>query len=98
MEFHKGNYKVLLLGRNNPMHLHRLEAEWLESISSKKDLRMPVDNKLTMSQQCVLVTKKANIILGCIRKKIIAIHLTGVIFPFYSALARHIWSAGQAGP
>jgi len=31
---------------------------------------MLVDDKVTMSQQCALVAKKANGILGCIRKSV----------------------------
>ena len=29
-----------------------------------------VDNRLTMSQQCALVAKKANGILGCLKKSV----------------------------
>ncbi|PKU41710.1 rna-directed dna polymerase from mobile element jockey-like [Limosa lapponica baueri] len=70
MNFNKGKCSVLHLGRNNPLHQDRLGADLLESSSEEEDLGVLVDNRVTMSQQCVLVAKKANGILGCIRKSI----------------------------
>jgi len=87
MKFNTGKCRVLHLGRNKPMHQCRLGADPLESSSVERDLRVLVDDKLTMSQQCALVAKKANGILGCIKKSV-ASRSREVLLPLYPALGR----------
>ncbi|GAB0176132.1 transmembrane protein 168 [Grus japonensis] len=85
MKFSKGKCRVLHLGRNNPMHQYTSGVDLLGSSTAEKDLGVPVDNKLSMSQQCALVAKAANGILGCMQKSL-ANRSREVILPLYSAL------------
>ncbi|RMC19589.1 hypothetical protein DUI87_03148 [Hirundo rustica rustica] len=58
MRFNKGKYRVLHLGRNNPKYQYRLGVDLLEN-RSVKDLGVLVDDKLSMSQHCALVARRA---------------------------------------
>ncbi|KAJ7404585.1 hypothetical protein BTVI_71926 [Pitangus sulphuratus] len=62
------NAEFYTWGGITPCSSNRQGADQLESNSVEKDLGVLVENKLPMSQQCVLVARKANEILQCITK------------------------------
>jgi len=52
------------------MHQYGLGDGLLEISSTEKDLHVLVNIRMSMSQQYALVAKKANGILGCIKKSV----------------------------
>ena len=87
MRFNKSKCKVLHMSCSNLHYQYKLGNVRIEHNPAGKNLGVLVDDKLNVSQQCVLVAQKANHILGCTIRSM-ASKSREVILPLYSALAR----------
>lgn len=73
IKFNKSKCQILyLVGRDNPSYTYLLGYDMLESNITGRVLRVLVDSKLNMSQQCVQKARKENHIQGNINHGIAA--------------------------
>lgn len=65
MRFNRAKCKILHLDWDNPKHKYRMRREWLESSPEEKDLRMLIDERFNMSQQCVCLQHRMPTVAEC---------------------------------
>ncbi|KAJ7404245.1 rna-directed dna polymerase from mobile element jockey-like [Pitangus sulphuratus] len=85
MKFNKSKRTVLQLGQGSPRHKNRLGGQLTESSAVEKDLGVWVDEKLSMTQQCVLTAQTVEHIPDCTKSSMASMSRQ-VILPLYSAV------------
>ena len=68
MKFNADKCKVLHIGNQNPQYEYRMCDTCLEYVREEKDLGVMVDEKLKFDTHTVTQAKKANTVIGFIRR------------------------------
>ncbi|CAM5153074.1 unnamed protein product [Natator depressus] len=87
MKFNSEKCKVMHLEINNKNFCYKLGTHHLEVTEKEKVLGVLVYHRMTMSHQCDMAVKKANAVLGCIRRGVSSRDKEALV-PLYKAVGR----------
>lgn len=87
MKFNVDKCSVLHFGYNNPRYGYAMESRCLQSKEEEKDLGVYVNTTMKFSKQCAESVKKANRVIGIIRRNFINFDKK-VLLQLYKSLVR----------
>ena len=87
MRFNVSKCKVMHAGAKKPNFEYNLMGSELAVTKQERDLGVVVDSSMKMSTQCAATAKKANSMLGIIRKEI-ENKMASIILPLYKSMVR----------
>ena len=87
MKFNVSKCSVLHFGHNNPRHKYTMDGSYLQSKEEEKDLGVTVSTTMKFSKQCAESVKKANRVIGIIRRNFSNFD-RNVILKLYKSLVR----------
>ncbi|CAM5152026.1 unnamed protein product [Natator depressus] len=85
MKFSVDKWKVMHIGKHNPNYTYKMMGSKLVVTTQKRDLGVIVDSSLKTSTQCAVAVKKANRMLGIIKKGIDN-KTENIILPLYKSM------------
>lgn len=87
MPFNAAKCKVMHIGYRNPQSEYFLQGKALESTDSEKDLGVVITSDLKFSKQCIAVEKKAQKLLGYIKRQF-GYRNKEIVLSLYNSLVR----------
>ena len=87
MPFNVNKCKVMHIGYNNPNSRYNLLGNDIECVQQEKDLGVIISNDLKFSKQCINVEKKAQKLIGYIKRQF-RNRNKEIVIPLYNALVR----------
>jgi len=87
MPFNAAKCKVMHIGYRNPQSQYFLQGKALESTDSEKDLGVVITSDLKFSKQCIAVEKKAQKLLGYIKRQF-GYRNKEIVLSLYNSLVR----------
>ena len=68
MSFNTDKCKVMHISDNNPSFKYKMCDQELDKVKQENDLGVIINRNLKVSDQCIAVSKKANMMLGLISR------------------------------
>ena len=90
LAFNAKKCKVMHLGKNNPKFDYTMDNEILEEVICEKDLGVWIDNQLEMQNHTANQVKKANRILGLIRRSFSYLDSQSLCILYKSLIRSHL--------
>ena len=87
MPFNAAKCKVMHIGYRNPQSEYFLQGKALESTDSEKDLGVVITSDLKFSKQCIAAEKKAQKLLGYIKRQF-GYRKKEIVLSLYNSLVR----------
>ena len=90
LAFNAKKCKVMHLGKSNPKFDYTMDNEKLEEVKCEKDLGVWIDNKLELQEHTANQVKKANKLLGLIRRSFSYLDSQSLCILYKSLIRSHL--------
>ena len=90
LPFNIGKCKSLHIGKNDLEHIYEMKGKSLEQVKEEKDLGIVIDKELKFHKQVAAAIKKANSVLGLIKKSFALLDTTTLPLLFKSLVRPHL--------
>ena len=84
------NVEKCKIGRNNGRHIYEMEGKELDQVKEEKDLGVPIANELKFHKQTAAAIKRANSILGLIKKSFTLLDVSTLPLLYKSLVSPHL--------